>query len=877
MPGVGDSKILTIVSGQNQSAPHDGPLSLPLIVKVTNDQRKAQANLKIEWTISSGEGILGTTSSVSDQLGVAQNTFFLGKPGSVVITAKIENSLNPVSFFVQSIATTINGVWSFNTPTDYIFDTDKIEINSGVVALKAADQTDDDFTADGFMNILQTGIAWDGTNNLIRLAQNSSPSNINGELDASWTPQWNNIFLYYKFNGTVGALAAGTTVSATIGANATTVGTTMQYVPGKMNQGVSFSSGSDQINGACDPTAVTNSFTYSAWVKATQTHEIDAESTGSASGTTGQKFVFDAINSGVATASGTGVSVGTNGITVYEHAPGYMPSIAVYNGNVGTDWAHIAVVYNNRRPYIYLNGILVRTGLTSPKATVRPNCKIGKGAYGLFPGTIDDAVIWNVALTESEIRTIFEKQVTRYQGNFVSRIMDGLTAPSSWDSLISSTTLPFLKELPNAVSETTTSYPSLANNTLMNEIKGLWHLNEVAGTSSALSVLDASGNNNHGTPTSATFGEAGRLKESMRLDTSGHVMIPNSTSLNITSNTMSGSAWIKLRGYPASGDAIVFAKSFGYYLAITANGRMGIYLYGTTLGGWHYSTAIVPLNTWTHVAYSYNGTTSTLYLNGKDIASTGATGNLAATTADLGIGAVGEPAGAVEAGRRFNGFIDEVAIWNRSLSSAEMLQIYRRGANRISFQVRGCDQLDCSDDASGINWKGPDGSINTYFSELTVRTFTPITKQFFQYRSFLESDDNSTSCNYGSGATWCSPELKAVVAGLDHYYPSSKIISKNGFAFYSLTSLTPTLGSSCPEGIGYSLSLDKTNWYWWDGSEWTISDGTVDESNELADLSDKLKFFGDQAGRGTVFVMAHLKSTGTSKCELDALGFEALN
>jgi hypothetical protein len=38
--------------------------------------------------------------------------------------------------------------------------------------------------------------------------------------------------------------------------------------------------------------------------------------------------------------------------------------------------------------------------------------------------------------------------------------------------------------------------------------------------------------------------------------------------------------------------------------------------------------------------------------------------------------------------------------------------------------------------------------------------------RYLQYRAIMESDDSSTACNYGSGPTWCSPELQGTSSGV---------------------------------------------------------------------------------------------------------------
>lgn len=59
--------------------------------------------------------------------------------------------------------------------------------------------------------------------------------------------------------------------------------------------------------------------------------------------------------------------------------------------------------------------------------------------------------------------------------------------------------------------------------------------------------------------------------------------------------------------------------------------------------------------------------------------------------------------------------MDEAALWSRALSDAEVLTLYRRGANRVKFQVRNCTSSTCADIPA---WQGPDGTAATWFTEL---------------------------------------------------------------------------------------------------------------------------------------------------------------
>ncbi len=160
---------------------------------------------------------------------------------------------------------------------------------------------------------------------------------------------------------------------------------------------------------------VTNNFTMEFWANPSaaraQTDEVNTGTPGTA-----QRYAIfpdeGQLAYGGGNAAGAGVSVGTNGISVVEHANGYLASLLVYNHAI-SGWTHIAVVYSNAQPQLYVNGNLVRTGLASTYA-VYPSANMGEGGfgYGYYQGVLDEVRVWKVALDPLAIQTRMNQELS---------------------------------------------------------------------------------------------------------------------------------------------------------------------------------------------------------------------------------------------------------------------------------------------------------------------------------------------------------------------------------------------------------------------------------------------------------------------------------
>ena len=109
-------------------------------------------------------------------------------------------------------------------------------------------------------------------------------------------------------------------------------------------------------------------FTMAMWVKPdTDLRVMPAESTHGRIDETGKNYAIPAdpgdlrFGAGHATA---GLAVGRNGIFVVERSNDACPAVLVARQPI-SGWTHVAVVYRQGRPRLYVNGELVREGLAS--------------------------------------------------------------------------------------------------------------------------------------------------------------------------------------------------------------------------------------------------------------------------------------------------------------------------------------------------------------------------------------------------------------------------------------------------------------------------------------------------------------------------------
>jgi hypothetical protein len=218
----------------------------------------------------------------------------------------------------------------------------------------------------------------------------------------------------------------------------------------------------------------------------------------------------------------------------------------------------------------------------------------------------------------------------------------------------------------------------------------LMHMDEAAWGPDAGVVIDSSGQGNNGTLVGTTVQtvEGGKFGRAAQFGGSGLIDVPDAPSLNPTT-ALTYAAWINPTGFIGDDEAGAYypgilAKREGF----DQNSDFAMFLWTDdnlysdieNYRAWS-NAKITAASGWTHVAIVYDGTLAdstkrvSIYVNGVLDASGEADTTMSPHAVDLDIGFLAQ-GGYNDPSGYYVGLIDEVAIWNRALSAAEIAALY---------------------------------------------------------------------------------------------------------------------------------------------------------------------------------------------------------
>lgn len=185
-------------------------------------------------------------------------------------------------------------------------------------------------------------------------------------------------------------------------------------------------------------------------------------------------------------------------------------------------------------------------------------------------------------------------------------------------------------------------------------------------------VNDMSGNGNNGTTNGGCSWVQGVTGQACSFDGSGYISVPNSSSLQSPSTSLSIVFWLNIDSWNNNW-APILAKSntqaYGQY-SVEINSTAGINFWtGTNVSTFNHQ---MDVGNWDHIAFIWDGTETKFYLNGILKETKNYSGTIVPDDLPL------------EIGRHFPGStndyligkLDEILLYNRALTQAEILELY---------------------------------------------------------------------------------------------------------------------------------------------------------------------------------------------------------
>jgi gliding motility-associated-like protein len=218
---------------------------------------------------------------------------------------------------------------------------------------------------------------------------------------------------------------------------------------------------------------------------------------------------------------------------------------------------------------------------------------------------------------------------------------------------------------------------------------------------------DLSGNNNHGNLFGATlstdrFGNTGGAYSFN--GSSQYIEVPNSTSISSPAARLTTVFWVQVNGWSNQfgvNYASILSKSNSatncqYRVSLKDNGvsviNNGKY--------WDFNGTGISLNTWYHIAVVFNNNTSSYYVNGVYAGQSASPGTFSFNSGNSMYIGRDDP-GTTD---YFGGKVDELRVFARALSAAEIMQLYNRSFTQ--FANAGIDTSVCAGDSIRLTASG---------------------------------------------------------------------------------------------------------------------------------------------------------------------------
>ncbi len=194
--------------------------------------------------------------------------------------------------------------------------------------------------------------------------------------------------------------------------------------------------------------------------------------------------------------------------------------------------------------------------------------------------------------------------------------------------------------------------------------------------------------------------------------TNDYVQVANANTLQLNGQ-LGISIWVYLTRMPTVNGYIV-DKQNKYTLLVNASGNPTLILNYPTAGYANVvSSVALNNNTWHHIVGNYNATGAYLWVDNNIVGSSAYSQTIATDTNPVRIGMYSNAGGATSTDWAFPGYIDEVGIWSRALTTSEITNIYNLNKTDYNGSAEGLvgywnfdNRPNNGDDSSGLGNTG---------------------------------------------------------------------------------------------------------------------------------------------------------------------------
>ena len=372
-----------------------------------------------------------------------------------------------------------------------------------------------------------------------------------------------------------------------------------------------------------------------------------------------------------------------------------------------------------------------------------------------------------------------------------------------------------------------------------------YKMNEGSGSTTA----DVSGNGNTATLNNTTW-TTGVAGAGLAFDGStSEVTVP---PLNLDTNTVTMSGWVYSNGSQSGYTGLIFNRdgANGNGLDVRTGSELG-YTWGQSSSSNYDSGLNLPTHVWTFIALVTTATNATLYMEPLGGAMSQVTNPLVNDIESFG-GNIQLGQDAYSAGRTFNGSMDEVRIYNTSLTTATVTAL----ASSNSFLTAVNDTVTASAGSPGtVNVLANDSGANG--SALSVASFTQPAKG-------TVTSDNAGNLTYTTTATIAGTDsfTYTITDGTNTSTATVNVSIQGLVANYKLNEGTGTTTADAT-GNGHTGTLNNATWTTgiasspglaFDGSSGFVSLPALNLNANTVTITGWIKPTGNQSGyAGVVF------------------------